>query len=156
MSSVSGVVVWGDDLPSDDVIVCQKIDVASAGVSVSGEGEPVESVEGSSEDYVPSVSLALIECLKLSDGGVISHELGSLVCRIDLLVCETGKAEDGVNHGKFEVRMVGVCSSKDSGFFAGFSEWVVRTFLYPWCNHPLDDTLSHFDCGLNGPMMART
>ena len=125
MSSVSGVVVWSDDLPSDDVIVCQKIDVAFAGVSVSGEGEPVESVEGSSEDYVPSVSLALIECLKLSDGGVISHELGSLVCRIYLLVCETGKAEDGVNHGKFEVRMVGVCSSKDSGFFADFSEWVV-------------------------------
>ena len=91
MSSVSGVVVWGDDLPSDDVIVCQKIDVAFAGVSVSGEGEPVESVEGSSEDYVPSVSLALIECLKLSDGGVISHELGSLFCRVYLLVCETGK-----------------------------------------------------------------
>ena len=125
MSSVSGVVVWGDDLPSDDVIVCQKIDVAFAGVSVSGEGEPVESVEGSSEDYVPSVSLALIECLKLSDGGVISHELGSLVCRIDLLVCETGKAEDGVHHGHLEVGVVGVCSSKDSGFFAGFSEWVV-------------------------------
>ena len=155
MSSVSGGVVWSDNLPSDDVIVRQKIDVPFSGVSVSGEGEPVKSVVGSSEDYVPSVSLALIECLKLSDGGVISHELGSLVCRIDLLVCETGKAEDGVNHGKFEVRMVGVCSSKDSGFFAGFSEWVVRTFLYPWCNHPLDDTLSHFDCGLNGPMMAR-
>ena len=125
MSSVGGVFVWGDDLPSDDVIVCQKIDVAFAGVSVSGEGEPVESVEGSSEDYVPSVSLALIECLKLSDGGVISHELGSLVCRIDLLVCETGKAEDGVHHGHLEVGVVGVCSSKDSGFFAGFSEWVV-------------------------------
>ena len=125
MSSVSGVVVWGDDLPSDDVIVCQKIDVASAGVSVSGEGEPVESVEGSSEDYVPSVSLALIECLKLSDGDVISHELSSLFCGIDLLVCETGKAEDGVHHGHLEVGVVGVCSSKDSGFFAGFSEWVV-------------------------------
>ena len=147
--------MWGDDLPSDDVIVCQKIDVPFAGVSVSGEGESVESVEGSSEDYVPSVSLALIECLKLSDGDVISHELSSLFCRVDLLVCETGKAEDGVNHGKFEVRMVGVCSSKDSGFFAGFGEWVVRTFLYPWCSHPLDDTLSHFDCGLNGPMMSR-
>ena len=79
---VTGVVVWGDDLPSDDVIVCQKIDVAFAGVSVSGEGEPVESVEGSSEDYVPSVSLALIECLKLSDGDVISHELSSLFCGI--------------------------------------------------------------------------
>ena len=48
-------------------------------------------VVGSSEDYVPSVSLALIECLKLSDGGVISHELGSLFCRVYLLVCETGK-----------------------------------------------------------------
>ena len=125
MSSVGGVVVWGDDLPSDDVIVCQKIDVAFSGVSVSGEGEPVESVEGSSEDYVPSVSLALIECLKLSDGGVINHELGSLVCRVDLLVCETGKAEDGVHHGHLKVGVVGVCSSKDSGFFAGFSEWVV-------------------------------
>ena len=153
MSSVSGVVVWGDDLPSDDVIVCQKIDVSFAGVSVSGEGEPVESVEGSSEDYVPSVSLALIECLKLSDGGVISHELGSLVCRIDLLVCETGKAEDGVHHGHLEVGVVGVCSSKDSGFCAGF--WVVRAFLYPWCGHSLYDTLSHFDCGLNGPVMSR-
>ena len=156
MSSVSGVVVWGDDLPSDDVIVCQKIDVAFVGVSVSGEGEPVESVEGSSEDYVPSVSLALIECLKLSDGDVVSHELGSLVCRIDLLVCETGKAEDGVHHGYFKVWVVGVCSGKDSGFFAGFSEWVVRTFLDPWCNHPLDDTLSHFDCGFNGPVMSWT
>ena len=92
MSSVSGVVVWGDDLPSDDVIVCQKIDVASAGVSVSGEGEPVESVEGSSEDYVPSVSLALIEFLKLSNGGAIGHELGSLLCWVDLQVFDTGKA----------------------------------------------------------------
>ena len=155
MSSVGGVIVWSDNLPSDDVIVRQKIDVPFSRVSVSGEGEPVESVEGSSEDYVPSVSLALIECLKLSDGGVISHELGSLVCRIDLLVCETGKAEDGVNHGKFEVRMVGVCSSKDSGFFAGFGKWVVRVFLYSCCGHSLDYTLSHFDCGLNGPMVSR-
>ena len=99
MSSVGGVVVWSDNLPSDDVIVRQKIDVTFSGVSVSGEGEPVESVEGSSEDYVPSVSLALIECLKLSDGDVVSHELSSLFSGIDLLVCETGKAVDGVNHG---------------------------------------------------------
>ena len=125
MSRVRGVVVWSDDLPPEDVIACEKIDVALPGVGVGGEGEPVEPVVGSSEDYVPSVSLALIECLKLSDGGVISHELGSLVCRIDLLVCETGKAEDGVHHGHLEVGVVGVCSSKDSGFFAGFSEWVV-------------------------------
>ena len=83
--------MWGDDLPSDDVIVRQKIDVSLSGVSVSGEGEPVESAEGSREDYVPSVSLALIEFLKLSDGGAISHELGSLFCRVDLLVFETGK-----------------------------------------------------------------
>ena len=87
MSSVSGVVVWGDDLPSDDVIVCQKIDVPFAGVSVSGEGEPVESAERSSEDYVPSVSLALIEHVKLSDGDVIGHELSSLFCWVDLVVC---------------------------------------------------------------------
>ena len=92
MSSVGGVVVWSDNLPSDDVIVRQKIDVPFSGVSVSGEGEPVESVEGSSEDYVPSVSLALIEFLKLSDGGAISHELGSLFCWVDLQVFETGKA----------------------------------------------------------------
>ena len=99
MSSVSSVVVRGDDLPSDDVIVCQKIDVSFAGVSVSGEGEPVESVERSSEDYVPSVSFALIECFKLSDRNVISHELSSLFCGIDLLVGKAGKAVDGVNHG---------------------------------------------------------
>ena len=78
MSSVSGVVVWSDDLPSDDVIVCQKIDVAFSGV-VSGEGDSVKSVEGSSEDYIPSVSFALVECFKLSDRNVISHELSSLV-----------------------------------------------------------------------------
>ena len=125
VSSVSGVVVWSDDLPPEDVIACEKIDVPLAGEGVGGEGEPVKPVVGSSEDYVPSVSLALIECLKLSDGGVINHELGSLVCRIDLLVCETGKAEDGVHHGHLKVGVVGVCSSKDSGFFAGFSEWVV-------------------------------
>ena len=59
---VTGVVVWGDDLPSDDVIVCQKIDVAFAG-AVSGEGDSFKSVERSGEDYVPSVSLALIECV---------------------------------------------------------------------------------------------
>ena len=92
MSSVSGVVVWSDDFPSDDVIVRQKIDVPFTGVSVSGEGEPVESAERSSEDYVPSVSFALIEFPKLSDGDVVSHELGSLFCRVDLLICETGKA----------------------------------------------------------------
>ena len=92
MSSVSGDVVWSDDLPPEDVIASEKIDVALSGVGVGGEGEPVELVVGSSEDDVPSVSLALIECLKLSDGGVINHELGSLVCRIDLLVYETGKA----------------------------------------------------------------
>ena len=153
MSSVSGVVVWSDDLPPEDVITCEKIDVALPGVGVGGEGEPVESVEGSSEDYVPSVSLALIECLKLSDGDVISHELSSLFSGIDLLVCETGKAVDGIHHGHLEVWVVGVCSSEDSGFCAGF--WVVRAFLYPWCGHSLDDTLSHFDCGLNGPVMSR-
>ena len=98
VQGVSGVVVWGDDLPSDDVIVCQKVDVAFAG-AVSGEGDSVKSVEGSSEDYVPSVSFALIERPKLSDGDVISHELSSMFCGIDLLVCETGKAVDGVNHG---------------------------------------------------------
>ena len=87
MSSVSGVVVWSDDLPPDDVIVCEKIDVALPGVGVGGEGEPVEPVEGSSEDYIPSVSLALIECLQLSDGDVVSHELSSLFSRVDLLVC---------------------------------------------------------------------
>ena len=96
--SVSGVVVWGDDLPSDDVIVRQKVDVAFAGV-VSGEGDSVKSVEGSSEDYVPTVSLALVECFKLSDRNVISHELSSLFCGIDLLVGKAGKAVDGVNHG---------------------------------------------------------
>ena len=99
MSCVDGVVVWSDNLPSEDVIVRQKIDVPFSGMSVSGEGEPVESVEGSSEDHVPSVSLALIECLKLCDGDVISHELSSLFSGIDLLVCETGKAVDGVNYG---------------------------------------------------------
>ena len=86
MSSVDVVVVWSDDLPSEDVIVCQKIDVTFSGVGVSGDGEPVESVERSSEDYVPSVSLALIERVKLSDGDVISHELSSLFCWVDLLV----------------------------------------------------------------------
>ena len=153
MSSVDGVVVWSDDLPSEDVIVRQKIDVTFSGVGVSGDGEPVESVEGSSEDYVPSVSLALIECLQLSDGDVVSHELSSLFSRVDLLVCETGKAVDGIHHGHLEVWVVGVCSSEDSGFCAGF--WVCRAFLYPWCGHSFYDTLSHFDCGLNGPVMSR-
>ena len=60
MSSVDGVVVWSDDLPSEDVIVCQKIDVTFSGVGVGGDGESVESVVGSREDYVPSVSLTLI------------------------------------------------------------------------------------------------
>ena len=41
---VTGVVVWGDDLPSDDVVACQKIDVTFSGV-VSGEGDPVKSVD---------------------------------------------------------------------------------------------------------------
>ena len=41
---VTGVVVWGDDLPSDDVVACQKVDVAFSGV-VSGEGDPVKSVD---------------------------------------------------------------------------------------------------------------
>ena len=98
MHSVDWVIVRGDNLPSDDVIACQKIDVAVAGV-VSGEGDPFKSVERSGEDYVPSVSLALIECFKLSDGDVVSHELSSLFSGIDLLVCETGKAVDGVNYG---------------------------------------------------------
>ena len=60
MSSVDGVVVWSDDLPSEDVIVCQKIDVTFSGVGVGGDGESVESVVGSREDYIPSVSLTLI------------------------------------------------------------------------------------------------
>ena len=83
--SVCWVVVRGDNLPSDDVIFCQEIDEAFAG-AVSGEGDPFKSVEGSGEDYVPSVSLALIECFKLSDRDIISHELSSMFCRIDLLV----------------------------------------------------------------------
>ena len=84
--------MWSDDLPPVDVVACEKIDVALPGVNVGGEGEPVKSVIGSSEDYIPSVSLALIEFLKLSDGGAISHELGSLFCWVDLQVFETGKA----------------------------------------------------------------
>ena len=91
VQGVSGVVVWGDDLPSDDVIVCQKVDVAFAG-AVSGEGDSVKSVEVSGEDYIPSVSFALVECFKLSDRNVISHELSSLFCGVDLLICETGEA----------------------------------------------------------------
>ena len=31
VSSVSGVVVWSDDLPPEDVIACEKIDVPLAG-----------------------------------------------------------------------------------------------------------------------------
>ena len=92
MSRDRGVVVWSDDLPSVDVVACEKIDVALPGVNVGGEGEPVKSVIGSSEDYVPPVSFAFIEFLKLSDGGAISHELGSLFCWVDLQVFETGKA----------------------------------------------------------------
>ena len=92
MSSVCGVVVWSDDLPPEAVIACEKIDVALPGVNVGGEGEPVKSVIGSSEDYIPSVSFALIEFLKLSNGGAIGHELGSLLCWVDLQVFETGKA----------------------------------------------------------------
>ena len=71
--------MWSDDLPPVDVVACEKIDVAFPGVNVSGEGEPVKLVVGSSEDNVPSVSFALIECFKLSDRNVISHELSSLV-----------------------------------------------------------------------------
>ena len=41
---VPGVVVRGDDLPSDDVVACQKVDVTFSGV-VSGEGDPVKSVD---------------------------------------------------------------------------------------------------------------
>ena len=44
MRCVTGVVVWGDDLPSDDVVVSQKVDVTFSGV-VSGEGDPVKSVD---------------------------------------------------------------------------------------------------------------
>ena len=154
MSSVDGVVVWSDDLPSEDVIVCQKIDVTFFGVGVGGDGESVESVVGSREDYVPSVSLTFIKCIQLSDGDVVSHDLGSLFSRVDLLVCYAGKTLDGVHHGHFKVWVVGVCGSEDSGFCAGF--WVCRAFLYPWCGHSLYDTLSHFDCGLNGPVISRT
>ena len=92
MGRGGGVVVWSDDLPPVDVVSCEKIDVAFPGVKVGGEGEPVKLVVGSSEDNVPSVSFTLIEFPKLSDGGSISHELGSLFRRVDLLVCETGKA----------------------------------------------------------------
>ena len=84
--------MWGDDLPSVDVVASEEIDVALPGVNVCGEGEPVKSVIGSSEDYIPSVSFALIEFLKLSNGGAIGHELGSLLCWVDLQVFETGKA----------------------------------------------------------------
>ena len=52
--------MWSDDLPPVDVVACEKIDVALPGVNVGGEGEPVKSVVGSSEDYVPSVSLTFI------------------------------------------------------------------------------------------------
>ena len=76
--------------------------------------------------------------------------------RVDLLVCKAGKTEDRVNYGQFEVRMFGIGSSKDSGFFTGFGEWVISTFLQSWGSYPLDDTLSHFDCSFNGPMMSRT
>ena len=41
---MTGVVVWGDDLPSDDVVACQEVDVAFAGF-VCGEGDPVETVD---------------------------------------------------------------------------------------------------------------
>ena len=92
MSGERGVVVWSDYLPPEDVIAREKIDVALPGVNVGGEGEPVKSVIGSSEDYIPSVSFALIEFLKLSNGGAIGHELGSLLCWVDLQVFETGKA----------------------------------------------------------------
>ena len=91
MSRDRGVVVWSDDLPPEDVIACEKIDVALPGVNVGGEGEPVKSVIGSSEDYVPPVRFAFTEFVKFSDGGAISHELGSLFCRIYLLVRETGE-----------------------------------------------------------------
>ena len=84
--------MWGDDLPPVDVVASEEIDVALPGVNVGGEGEPVKSVIGSSEDYIPSVSFALIEFLKLSNGGAIGHELGSLLCWVDLQVFETGKA----------------------------------------------------------------
>ena len=84
--------MWSDDLPPVDVVASEEIDVALPGVNVCGEGEPVKSVIGSSEDYIPSVSFALIEFLKLSNGGAIGHELGSLLCWVDLQVFETGKA----------------------------------------------------------------
>ena len=92
MSGERGVVVWSDYLPPEDVIAREKIDVALPGVNVGGEGEPIKSVIGSSEDYIPSVSFALIEFLKLSNGGAIGHELGSLLCWVDLQVFDTGKA----------------------------------------------------------------
>ena len=44
VSSVIGVVVWGDDLPSDDVVACQQVDVAFSGV-VGGERDPVKVVD---------------------------------------------------------------------------------------------------------------
>ena len=84
--------MWSDDLPPVDVVASEKIDVALPGVNVGGEGEPVKAVIGSSEDYIPSVSFALIEFLKLSNGGAIGHELGSLLCWVNLQVFDTGKA----------------------------------------------------------------
>ena len=52
--------MWSDDLPPVDVVASEKIDVALPGVNVCGEGEPVKSVIGSSEDYIPSVSFAFV------------------------------------------------------------------------------------------------
>ena len=154
MSSVDGVVVWSDDLPSEDVIVGQKIDVTFSGVGVGGDGESVESVVGSREDYVPSVSLTFIKCIQLSDGDVVSHDLGSLFSRVDLLVCYAGKTLDGVHHGHFKVWVVGVCGSEDSGISGRF--WACRGFLYSRCGHSVNCTFSHFDSGFNGPVMSRT
>ena len=85
MHSVVWIIVRGDYLPSDDVIACQKVDVAVARL-VCREGDPFKAVERSGEDHIPPVRFALIECAKLSDCDVISHELSSMFCRIDLLV----------------------------------------------------------------------
>ena len=97
MHSVVWIIVRGDYLPSDDVIACQKVDVAVARL-VCREGDPFKAVERSGEDHIPPVRFALIECAKLSDSDVIGHELSSLFFGIDLLVGETGKTVDGINH----------------------------------------------------------
>ena len=51
--------------------------------------------------------------------------------------------------------MFGIGDSEDGGVFVGFGKWVVIAFLYSWGSYPLEDTLSHLDCGLNFPNLTR-